>query len=82
MKQNQVAGLALILCSLLFIGMIFFHQQLSTTAFYIGMAAIYCTGALFFFLYAQRYSKVKRWGLLLVFIVPNVLLLLWNFMRH
>ncbi len=81
MKQNQVAGLALIISSLLFIGLIFFHQQLSDTALYIGIAAIDITGALFLYLYLQRFDKRKRWALMLLFVVPNFLLLLWNWFR-
>ena len=81
MKQNQVAGFALIICSLLFIGLIFFHPQLSDTALFIGIAAIYVTFALFLYFYLQRFGQVKRWTLLLLFIVPNFVLLLWNWLR-
>ena len=83
MNLNKIAALLLIFTSALFIVMVLFYNQVSGTALGIGAIALLAAGALMFYLYyAGRFSARKRWTLILVFIMPNVLLLLWSLWRH
>lgn len=81
MEKNKIAALLLIISAIIFIFFVLFIEKVSDLGVALGSFAIVATGALFSYLYWHRYSKAKRWLLLLLFIVPSIALLLRSFLK-
>ena len=81
MIVNKIAALLLVIGAILFIAIVLFIEKISVTGLNVGAFAIVGTGALFLYLYGQRFSKTKRWLLLFLYIVPALVVLLINFLK-
>ena len=76
MNPTKIAALLLVTGAIIFISIVLFIDQMPDSMLAVGTFSIVATGALFLYLYGQRFSKTKRWMLLVFYIVPALTILL------